>query len=142
MSGGISDCRELHEFVRRITRSLKVYALILFGSRARGDYKPWSDYDILIIADFESRYLDRIGKILELIDGVGLNIEPHPYTLSEAIEMLKKGNPILVDALEEGIVLYSREEFKELLKLYRELVKKGLKKTETSVIIPSGENST
>ncbi|MEM1772124.1 MAG: hypothetical protein QXE70_10685 [Ignisphaera sp.] len=43
-----------------------------------------------------------------------MNIELHPYTLtlSEAIEMLKKGDPILVDAFEEGIVLYSREEFK------------------------------
>uniref|UniRef100_A0A7C4H2N0 Uncharacterized protein n=1 Tax=Ignisphaera aggregans TaxID=334771 RepID=A0A7C4H2N0_9CREN len=74
-----------------------------------------SDYDTLIIADFESKYLYRIGKNLELIDSVRLNIEPHPYTLSEAIEMLKKGNPILVDTFEEGIVLYSREEFKNSL---------------------------
>ncbi|MEM1826120.1 MAG: nucleotidyltransferase domain-containing protein, partial [Desulfurococcaceae archaeon] len=100
------------------------------------DYKPWSDYDILIIADFRDKYLDRIGNILELIDNTNLTIEPHPYTLKEAIEMLKKGNPIIVDAISEGIILYSREEFKELLKLYEELLRKGLKKSETSIIIP------
>ncbi|MEM1747987.1 MAG: nucleotidyltransferase domain-containing protein [Sulfolobales archaeon] len=136
MSKTYLGSEELSEVVKRILSSFKVYAVILFGSRARGDYKPWSDYDILIIADFRERYLDRIGNILELAGNININIEPHPYTLNEAIEMLKKGNPIIIDALSEGIILYSREEFNELLKLYEELLRKGLKKSETSVIIP------
>ncbi|MEM1742063.1 MAG: nucleotidyltransferase domain-containing protein [Desulfurococcaceae archaeon] len=136
MSKTRSDYEELIKIVEKILSSFKTYAVILFGSRARGDYKPWSDYDILIIADFRDKYLDRIGNILELIDNTNLTIEPHPYTLKEAIEMLKKGNPIIVDAISEGIILYSREEFKELLKLYEELLRKGLKKSETSIIIP------
>ncbi|MEM0380062.1 MAG: nucleotidyltransferase domain-containing protein [Desulfurococcaceae archaeon] len=136
MSKTRSDYEELIKVVEKILSSFKTYAVILFGSRARGDYKPWSDYDILIIADFRDKYLDRIGNILELIDNTNLTIEPHPYTLKEAIEMLKKGNPIIVDAISEGIILYSREEFKELLKLYEELLRKGLKKSETSIIIP------
>ncbi len=130
------DYEELIKIVDKILSSFKTYAVILFDSRARGDYKPWSDYDILIIADFRDKYLDRIGNILELIDNTNLTIEPHPYTLKEAIEMLKKGNPIIVDAISGGIILYSREEFKELLKLYEELLRKGLKKSETSIIIP------
>ncbi|MEM1675800.1 MAG: nucleotidyltransferase domain-containing protein [Desulfurococcaceae archaeon] len=136
MSKTRSDYEELIKIVEKILSSFKTYAVILFGSRARGDYKPWSDYDILIIADFRDKYLDRIGNILELIDNTNLTIEPHPYTLKEAIEMLKKGNPIIVDAISGGIILYSREEFKELLKLYEELLRKGLKKSETSIIIP------
>ncbi|MEM2261239.1 MAG: nucleotidyltransferase domain-containing protein, partial [Ignisphaera sp.] len=70
--------------------NLKVYAIILTGSRARGNYKPWSDYDILIIAEFREKHLDRITKILELLKDIELNIEPHPYTIEEATEMLKK----------------------------------------------------
>ncbi|MEM1794571.1 MAG: nucleotidyltransferase domain-containing protein, partial [Desulfurococcaceae archaeon] len=136
MSKTYLDYEGLSEVIKRILSSFKAYAVILFGSRARGDYKPWSDYDILIIADFRERYLDRIGNILELVSNININVEPHPYTLNEAIEMLKKGNPIIVDALSEGIILYSREEFKELLKLYEELLRKGLKKSETSVIVP------
>ena len=111
-------------------------AIVLFGSRARGDHKPWSDYDILVLADFEEKYLDRIGRIFEITKDLTLNIEPHPYTLEEAIEMLKKGNPIIVDALSEGVVLYASERFSRLVEVYRELVKRGLRKTETSVIVP------
>lgn len=67
-----------------------------------------------------------------------LNIyaEPHPYTLNEAVEMLRKGNPTIVDALSEGLVLYGGERFRELLKHYEELLEKGLRRTETSVIVP------
>ncbi|MCS7111983.1 MAG: hypothetical protein RMI45_00830 [Ignisphaera sp.] len=47
-----------------------------------------------------------------------MNVEPHPYALSEAIEMLGKGNSMIVDEISEGTVLYDREEFRELLNLY------------------------
>lgn len=130
------EYEELVKAVKKLTSCLKVYAIVLIGSRARGDYKPWSDYDTVVIADFKERYLDRIGRILELLSDVKLNIEPHPYTLTEAIEMLKKGNPLIVEAVSEGVVLYSTKEFDEVVKLYKELLNKGLRKTETSVIVP------
>jgi len=131
-----SEREELRRAVEKIASALKTDAILLFGSRARGDYKPWSDYDILVIADFEEKYLDRIGRILEITKDLAVNVEPHPYTLEEAIEMLKKGNPIIVDALSEGVVLYASEKFSKLVGTYRELVERGLKKTETSVVVP------
>lgn len=126
----------LKKAVEIIIRKLNVKAIILFGSRARGDWLPWSDYDLLIIADFKEKYIDRIKTVLELVEDVPLNIEPHPYTLKEALEMLKKGNPTIVDALEEGKILYSTEELTELIRTYEELKRKGLRKTKTSVIVP------
>lgn len=132
-----SEREELLKAVERIAKSYRVDALILFGSRARGDYKPWSDYDVLIVADFKEKYLDRIGRILDMLSDLSIYVEPHPYTFEEAVEMLRRGNPTLVDALSEGIVLYSGEKFKELLKHYEELLRRGLRKTETSVIVPS-----
>lgn len=128
---------ELIKVVNKLVSNLEVYAVVLVGSRARGDYKPWSDYDTVVIADFKEKYLDRIKRVLELLGDVQLNIEPHPYTLAEAVEMLKKGNPLIVDAVSEGIVLYSRKEFEEITRLYKELVSKGLRKTETSIIVPT-----
>ncbi|MEM4732606.1 MAG: nucleotidyltransferase domain-containing protein, partial [Desulfurococcaceae archaeon] len=80
---------------------------------------------------------DRFLRIYELTDDLGLNIEPHPYTMNEALEMLRKGNPTIVDALSEGVVLYAGDRFEELLRLYHELVEKGLRRTETSIILPS-----
>lgn len=126
----------LNKAVEIIIRKLNVKAIILFGSRARGDWLPWSDYDLLVIADFKEKYIDRIKTVLELVEDVPLNIEPHPYTLKEALEMLKKGNPTIVNALEEGKILYSTEELTELIRTYEELKRKGLRKTKTSVIVP------
>lgn len=125
--------------VDTLKSNLKVYAVVLVGSRARGDYKPWSDYDIVIIAEFKEKYLDRMKRILDLLGDIKLNIEPHPYTLSEAFEMLKKCNPLIVEAVSEGVVLYRTKEFEELVEVYRRLVDRGLRRTNTSIIIPSIE---
>ncbi len=76
--------------IRRITSKINTRAVILFGSRARGDHLPWSDYDLLIIADFKNNYLERIDNILKLIEDIKAHIEPHPYTLSEARKCWRK----------------------------------------------------
>jgi hypothetical protein len=53
--------------------------------------------------------------------------------------MLKKGNPLIVAALSEGIELYITSEFELLKNTYMDLVKRGLKRTKISVIVPSEE---
>lgn len=126
----------LKEVVRRLVKELNAKAIILFGSRARGDWLPWSDYDILIIADFKEDYLSRLGKVLEILSNLPIPVEPHPYTLEEAIEMLKKGSPTIVDALEEGIVLHKSEDLSKLMKTYEEMKRKGLRRSEVSIILP------
>ncbi|MEM1728012.1 MAG: nucleotidyltransferase domain-containing protein, partial [Nitrososphaerota archaeon] len=57
---------ELQEYVSRVMRAVKLHAAILFGSRARGDHGPWSDYDILLIGDFHDPYLKRLKMLFEL----------------------------------------------------------------------------
>ncbi|MCX8171438.1 MAG: nucleotidyltransferase domain-containing protein, partial [Candidatus Bathyarchaeota archaeon] len=109
----------------------------LFGSRARGDYKPWRDYDLLIVAEFDKSYMDRIGELLELLSEVRIVVEPHPYTLEETKEMLRRGNPLIVDAISEGIALHKDQSFLGVENIYMDLVKKGLRKTHTTVIVPS-----
>ena len=77
--------------LRKLSKVLKLKGLVLFGSRARGDWKPWSDYDLLIIADFKEDYMKRIPKILDLLSDIPAHLEPHPYTPEEAKELLSKG---------------------------------------------------
>jgi len=132
----VGEDKLLEEAVRRIVVELNARLVILFGSRARGDWKPWSDYDLLVIADFRERYLDRIPRILEIVEDIPLPIEPHPYTLEEAMEMLRRGNPIIVDALEEGRVLHSSGDLERLLTLYEDLKRRGLRRTETTIVVP------
>jgi predicted nucleotidyltransferase len=81
-SGEGQDYKLLRAAVERVLRSLgRVYAAILFGSGARGDWLPWSDYDLLVIADFDKPYLERIKMLLDLLADIPLPTEPHPYTL-------------------------------------------------------------
>ena len=129
--------KELKEVIKRLQKKYRPHAILLFGSRARGDWGPWSDYDLLIIADFKEKYLDRIDDILKLLKDIRLPIEPHPYTLKEALEMLRKGNPTIVDALEEGILLFKGNGYKLLWETYNQLKKRGLRRTRTSIKLPN-----
>lgn len=128
--------QDIEEVVNRLVAKYRLVAIILFGSRARGDWGPWSDYDLLIIGDFEKNYIDRIGDILELLSDINMPIEPHPYTLRESLEMLRKGNPLIVDAIEEGKILYKDRGYEELLKVFLELKEKGIRRSGTSIILP------
>ena len=125
---------ELKEYVERVSRRVRIHAAILFGSRARGDHGPWSDYDLLLIGDFKEPYLDRLKTLLDLTEGIGIPIEPHPYTLEEALQMLERGNPSIVDAVEEGRPILLGEGWEKILERYRSMKRQGkLKRTRTSI---------
>lgn len=128
--------QDIEEVVKRLVARYRLTAIVLFGSRVRGDWGPWSDYDLLIIGDFEKKYVDRIGDILELLSDIKIPVEPHPYTLKESLEMLMKGNPLIVDAIEEGKVLYRNNDYEELLKTFLKLKEKGMRRSNTSIILP------
>ena len=125
---------ELREYVERVSRKVRLHAAILFGSRARGDHGPWSDYDLLLIGDFKEPYLDRLKTLHDLAEGIRIPIEPHPYTLEEALKMLERGNPSIVDAVEEGRPILVGEGWEKILERYRSMKRRGkLKRTRTSI---------
>jgi predicted nucleotidyltransferase len=126
----------VEDVVKKLASRYRLTAVILFGSHARGDWGPWSDYDLLIIGDFEEKYVDRIGEILELLSDIRIPVEPHPYTLQEALQMLGEGNPLIVDAIEEGRVLYRSEDYDRLLEAFRRLREKGMRRSNASIILP------
>ena len=125
---------ELREYVERVSRRVRLHAAILFGSRARGDHGPWSDYDLLLIGDFKEPYLDRLKTLLDLTEGIRIPIEPHPYTLEEALKMLERGNPSIVDAVEEGRPILVGEGWEKILERYRSMKRRGkLERTRSSI---------
>lgn len=104
---GLSKVGELIEKLRKFKRDKKIEKLILFGSFARGEYKPESDVD-LIVVDKRFVGIDRFKR------GKGFWISWHKkhrisypvdflfYTPKE-FEKLKREVSIVSEALKEGI---------------------------------------
>jgi predicted nucleotidyltransferase len=129
----VNEPKHIFRSLEGLSRLYNVHWVVLFGSRARGDYKPWSDYDILVIADFNEDYLERIRKIYEIVDP---HLEVHPYRLDEALKMLERGVTSIVDALEDGVVIVEDQSITALREKYIELKRAGLlKRTKTSITI-------
>jgi len=74
-----------------------LHAVILFGSHARGQAGPYSDYDIVIIADFEEKYLDRGRWVVQLAPPVPIDI--FCYTPAEFEKMFNTYRLTAIDAI-------------------------------------------
>ena len=84
--------------------------VILFGSLARGDSWDGSDVDLLIVKSTATgRLLDRMDEVLRHTSG-RIHVEPLVYTEAELAQMVAQGNPLILQALKEGEVLYDRQQ--------------------------------
>jgi len=131
----MNEEKYLEILIDRLKERFNPVAVILTGSRARGDWMPWSDYDVLVIADFDKGYMDRLSEIAEFLKDIPISIEIHPYTFDEAIAMLKRGNVLIYDALEYGKPLYVTKRYEDLKKIFNDLRSKGLVKTGKTIKI-------
>ena len=83
------------------TQKIKVEKLILFGSYAKGAFKPSSDIDLCVVSPQfgKNRFEERV-KLMKLAIGVGENIEPHPYSPSGLKE---KWDPLASEIRKYGL---------------------------------------
>jgi uncharacterized protein len=94
----------LVSFFHEIIDRFEIDQIILFGSFARGDFHENSDVDLIIVGNFRENFFDRIGKILEIAP-LELEIEPFIYTKEEFSKMKQSGNPFILNALSEGLMI-------------------------------------
>ena len=101
--GKKADSR-VKKFTKKIRAAFDVKKVLLFGSRARGDYLEDSDYDVLIVSpEFEGKvFSKRISELYDYWDYLPLNIELLCYTPKE-FEKMRKRIGIVQQALLEGI---------------------------------------
>ena len=98
--------KEIELIVAQIIEKYKPEKIILFGSAARGDLKPGSDADLLIIKKNTPLYgTDRIRELSPLIDR-NIPVDFLIYRPEEFNQRLKMGDPFLKTILKEGKVLY------------------------------------
>lgn len=84
----------------------RLHQIVLFGSRARGDGDEESDYDFLIVADFEERsWPKRSSAIRRSLGDAEVPVDYMTVTPEELQQKL-----LIRSAIEkEGIVLYERD---------------------------------
>jgi len=101
---------ELGKLTQAITSTEGIVAVILFGSRARGDYDEHSDYDLLVVfQDDETMWQNR----RELYKNIG-NLGPFTQVLTRSVtELTEKTEPtFLQNILQQGTILYLRYPFR------------------------------
>ncbi len=99
------------EVTRRVRREIDadLVRAVLFGSRARGEARPDSDLDLLLI--FRALPPDRepqAGQAEQIADAVALRTGVPVATWSVSLPDLRQGvrTPMLVDALDDGVPLW------------------------------------
>jgi predicted nucleotidyltransferase len=100
--------KRVESCVKKLIKAFKPEKIILFGSYARGETVNSNTLDLMIIADTDLRFFDRIKKALKSCSGGEPAIEPLVYTPKEFDHLLSQGEGFLEDALEEGIVVYDK----------------------------------
>ncbi len=98
--------KAIDDIVRQIVEKFNPQKIILFGSYARGDFKPESDLDLLVVMETslrENRQALLIEQSLD-VDLFGLDLlVKTPQGLSERIA---QGDRFLQNIVETGRVLY------------------------------------
>ena len=94
--------RRLQALKRRLQRRIRVDRMVLFGSRARGDWLLTSDADVMIVSpDFAGRrFVNRSADILRHWGG-RVDLEVFCYTPAEIAERRHEIG-IIAQALKEG----------------------------------------
>jgi len=98
--------QDLAPFLSRLQAELQPELVLLFGSRARGDSRAHSDYDLIVISErFEGMpWRERISRLIKLWDRNDM-VDLVPYTRSEFDE--KKSNFITIrSAIDESVQLF------------------------------------
>ena len=98
---------QIEQYCQEIVSKLNPQTVILFGSFATDDVNEGSDIDIMVIADFQVGFLDRIKVLLDL-DHFGLPVEPIGYTVEEFASMKGAANPFISQVLHTGKILYQK----------------------------------
>ena len=122
---------EIAQYCEKVSHQLKAGLVILHGSTAKGLHGKWSDIDLVVIADFDTPFLDRIGKLLELNERRA-PIEPLGYTPKEFNAMLLKLNPLALEAVKNGIPLIGENLFAQLKGTLNRIERNGLRRTKVT----------
>jgi len=97
------------EIVRRIVETVQPQKIILFGSRARGDARPKSDFDVLVIKQSSEPSYRRDAPLYVALAGLPVEVEVLVYTPEEVAEWAQVPQAFVTTATREGKTIYERK---------------------------------
>jgi hypothetical protein len=107
----------LANYIEQLSKLTNVRAVVVIGSRASGTWKLGSDIDAIVVVDNAVSYTE--------LPPPGV-VDPRIYTVKELFEAINAAEYELIEAFEEGKIVYDDGIWKEMLKTYEE-VKERLK---------------
>ena len=98
----------LEQIVARIVEQAQPEKVILFGSRARGDARSSSDFDILVIKESDEPRARREVPLYRALAGLWADVDIIVYTPEEVWEWSAVPQAFVTTAVREGRILYER----------------------------------
>jgi len=98
----------LAEIIRRILAAGEPQKIVLFGSRARGDARADSDYDLLLVEPSELPRYKRAARYRRALTGLTGAKDILVWTPDEVAQWRDVPNAFVTTAVQEGVVLYER----------------------------------
>ena len=98
----------LAEMIRRILAVGEPQKIVLFGSRARGDARTDSDYDLLLVEPSVLPRHKRAARYRRALTGLAGTKDILAWTPEEVAQWRDVPNAFVTAAVQEGVVLYER----------------------------------
>jgi predicted nucleotidyltransferase len=96
----------IRDLAARIAAEFRPERIILFGSRAVGAAREDSDVDLLVVLPYEGSALSKSAEIIARIHPGTFAIDLLVRTPEEVAWRYEGGDPLIRDAVDQGIVLY------------------------------------
>ena len=103
------DAGLMDEIVRRIVETISPQKVILFGSQSRGDARPESDLDLLVIADSTQPRYRRSAPLYGALSDILVPMDILVYSPQEVKEWSEVPQAFVTTAVREGKVLYEAQ---------------------------------
>ncbi len=98
---------EADRITKILVRNYKPQKVILFGSAARGDDKPESDLDILVIKNTNKNYYDRVFEAMRYVN-TDKSVDMIVFTPEEFEKAQNEERVFIKQILKYGINLYEQ----------------------------------